>query len=76
LSDNQIEEVDKMLCDVIEYAKVEKEELISQGRLEGKLEKAMEVAKNMLSENLPVDVVARTTGLSREQIEGIDLAAM
>jgi len=38
LSDNQIEEVDKMLCDVIEYAKVEKEELISQGKLEAKLE--------------------------------------
>jgi len=31
LSENQIQEVDKMLCDVIEYAKVEKEELISQG---------------------------------------------
>ena len=76
LSDNQIQEVDKMLCDVIEYAKVEKEELISQGklegRLEGKLEARLEVARNMLIEKFPLDVITRTTGLSKEQIEGID----
>jgi len=67
LSENQIQEVDKMLCDVIEYAKVEKDELITQGKLEGKLEARLEVAKKMLLENLPIDIVVRTTGLSREQ---------
>ena len=56
-----------MLCDVIEYAKAEKEELISRGELK----KAMEVAGNLLIENLPIDVVVRATGLTREQIEGI-----
>jgi len=72
LSDNQIEEVDKMLCDVIEYAKVEKEEIATNA----KLEKAVEVARNMLIENIPIDVVARTTGLSREQIVEIEIAVM
>ncbi|MCL2400204.1 MAG: Rpn family recombination-promoting nuclease/putative transposase [Defluviitaleaceae bacterium] len=69
LSENQIQEVDKMLCDVIEYAKVEKEELISQGELNAKLT----VAKKMLMEKLPIDIIVRTTELSREQIEGISL---
>ena len=36
-------------------------------------EKAREVAKNMLIENIPIDVVVRATGLPREQIEGIRL---
>ena len=67
LSENQVQEVDKMLCDVIEYAKVEKEELLAQGELR----KSMKVAKKMLIEKLPIDVIARTTELSREQIEGI-----
>ena len=73
LSENQIQEVDKMLCDVIEYAKVEKEDLISKGISQGKLEKAMEVARNMLIESIPIDVVVRATGLPREQIENIKL---
>ena len=62
-----------MLCDMIEYAKVEKEELISQGIsqgiTQGKLEKAMEVARNMLNENIPIDVVARMTGLTLQELE-------
>ena len=58
-----------MLCDVIEYAKVEKEEIATNAKLETRLE----VAKNMLTEKFPIDVVTRTTGLSREQIEGIKL---
>ena len=64
LSENQIQEVDKMLCDVIEYAKVEKEEIAINTKLE--------VARNMLMEKFPVEVIARTTKLSREQIEGIE----
>jgi len=85
LSENQIQEVDKMLCDVIEYAKIEKEELLSQGISQGlsqglsqgisqgEQKKALEVAKNLLIENLPIDVIARTTGLSTEIIEAIEL---
>jgi len=71
LSENQIAEVDKMLCDVIEYAKVEKEELISQGISKGELKRAMESAKVMLTDNSPIDYIIRVTGLSKEQIEEI-----
>lgn len=54
-----------MLSDVIEYAKIEREELIAQGKEVGKLE----VAINMLRENLPIDIVARATELPKEQIK-------
>ena len=67
LDENKISEVDRMLCDIIENAKLEKEQLVSQGELKGKLE----VAKKMLVENLPIELIARTTELTREQIEGI-----
>jgi hypothetical protein len=56
-----------MLCDIIENAKLEKEQLVTQGELK----KALEVAKKMLMENLPIDLIVRTTDLPREQIEGI-----
>jgi len=69
LSDNQIEEVDKMLCDVIEYAKVEKEELISQGKLEGKLEARLEVARNLLKMNMPLESIAEATGFTIQELE-------
>ena len=65
LSENQIQEVDKMLCDVIEYAKVEKEEIAINTKLE--------VARNMLMENSSIDYIIRMTGLSREQVEEIKL---
>ena len=36
---------------------------------EGAKQKAVETAKNLLSENLPIEQVARCTGLSIEQVE-------
>jgi len=54
---------------MIEYAKVEKEELISQGELK----KAKESARVMLTDNSPIDYIIRVTGLSREQIERLKL---
>jgi len=63
LSENQIQEVDKMLCDIIENAKVEKEELISKGKLE--------VAKNLLKMNMPIENIAEATGFSTKEIEGL-----
>ena len=63
LSESQIQEVDGMLCDMIEYAQIEKEELRSQAKLE--------VAKNLLAEGLPIDVIIRTTGLSVEIVESL-----
>ena len=77
LSENQIQEVDKMLCDIIENAKIEKEELISkgiyQGISQGEIKAKLEVARKMLIENLPIDIVAKITELSKEQIEGIKI---
>ena len=73
ISESQIREVDGMLCDMIEYAKVEKEELISQGIsqgiTQGKLEKATEVAKNLLKMNIPLESIAEATGFTIQELE-------
>ena len=82
IEENNIEEVDSMLCDVIANAKYEKENLIAKGRsegilegkLEGKLEKAIEVAKSLLIEGIPIEVIIRCTNLSREEIDNIRLS--
>ena len=42
---------------------------ISQGISQGAEQNAIETAKNFLSENLPIEQVARCTGLSIEQVE-------
>ena len=41
---------------------------IIEGRIEGKKEAKIEVAKNMLMENEPVDKIARYTGLSEDEL--------
>ncbi len=56
-----------MLSDIIEYAKQEKEELRSQGRLESSLE----IARNMLAKKYPIDTIMELTKLSKKQIEEI-----
>ena len=83
LNENVIEEADRMLCDLVENAKKEKENLKAEGRLEGKLEGRLEgklegrlegkleVAKAMLNENLPIDMVIKITRLSVDQITAI-----
>ena len=38
---------------------------------DGKIEKAFEVARNALLENLPVSVIVRLTGLSEEEINAL-----
>ena len=68
LDENRIKEVDSMLCDIIENAKLEKEQLVAQGEFK----KALEVAKKMLLENFPIDIIIRVTELPREQIEAIE----
>jgi len=42
-----------------------------EGKLEGKLEEKLEIAKAMLLEKLPVDLIIRITNLSKEQVEAI-----
>lgn len=41
---------------------------IIEGRIEGKKEAKIEVAKNMLMENEPIDKIARYTGLSEDEL--------
>ncbi len=67
LNENKVKEVDKMLCDIIENAKHEKEELLSQGEFK----KAKEIAKAMLAKKYPIDTIMELTKLSRKQIEEI-----
>ena len=38
---------------------------------QGQLDKAMEVAKNGLLNNVPLDIIMIMSGLSKEEIEGI-----
>ena len=42
---------------------------ITQGRAEGAYTKAFETARNCLSLNLPIETIAKITGLSIEEIE-------
>jgi predicted transposase/invertase (TIGR01784 family) len=71
LSESQIQEVDGMLCDMIEYAQVEKEELRSQGVSQGELQKALQVARNLLKMNMPLEKIMEATGLTANEIEGL-----
>ncbi|MCC0567357.1 Rpn family recombination-promoting nuclease/putative transposase [Brevibacillus borstelensis] len=46
-----------------------REEGLAEGRTEGERQKATEVAKNLLAMDMTVEVVAKATGLSLEEIE-------
>lgn len=65
LDENHFKKVDSMLCDVIENAKYEKENL--------KLERTLEIAKKMILDKLPIETIMKYTNLSREQIENIQM---
>jgi predicted transposase/invertase (TIGR01784 family) len=40
-----------------------------KGKQEGKQQEQREIALNLLRENVPVEIVARTTGLTLEQLD-------
>ena len=46
-----------------------KEKGIKQGIKQGIKEKAIETAKNMLKENISIDIISRVTGLDIKEIE-------
>jgi predicted transposase/invertase (TIGR01784 family) len=48
-----------------------KEEGIGIGREEGERNKAIEVAKNLLSMNLDIDTISKATGLNKHEIENL-----
>ena len=48
-----------------------REEGREEGRSEGERVKAIEIAKNLLSMNLDIDVIAKATGLNKDEIESL-----
>ena len=42
-----------------------------EGRAEGKSKASLEIAEKLLQEGIPIEVVQRATGLSKEEIEGL-----
>ena len=46
-----------------------REEGLKEGHEEGSKEKSIEIAKNMLEENVSLDKIVKYTGLSIEEIE-------
>ena len=43
----------------------------NEGRIEGKTERNIEIAKNMLNQNMDVNLISNVTGLSIEEIESL-----
>ena len=43
----------------------------NEDRIEGKTEEKLEIAKNMLKENLDTAIISKITGLSKEEIESL-----
>jgi len=41
------------------------------GKEEGELEKAKKITKNLLAENLPIDVIVRSTGLTADVVKNL-----
>ena len=44
---------------------------LAKGRAEGEINKGLEIARQMKAEGLPVEMIARCTGLSMEQIKDL-----
>ncbi len=49
----------------------DREEAIAEGKAEGKKEAQNGIALNLLSLNVPLDVIAKSTGLSIEEIKSL-----
>ncbi|MCL0077527.1 hypothetical protein M1N61_00415 [Peptococcaceae bacterium] len=47
------------------------QKLIEEGRMEGRMEERIKIAMNMLKAELSMDIIQRTTGLSKEEIKRI-----
>lgn len=46
-----------------------REEGIEEGKIEGKMEGKMEVALALKNNNIPIDIIMNSTGLSKEEID-------
>jgi len=66
---NQYEESLKYYRDLKNVVDTSKEEGKIEGKIEGKVERSLEIATNLIKQEIPLDVVAKATGLSKEEIE-------
>ena len=60
-----------MLLMEYDYAtdiEVQREEAFEKGISQGEYQKAIETAKNLLAEKIPIEIIVRTTGLSVEEV--------
>ena len=48
-----------------------KEEGLEEGRAEGSKQEKIEIAKNMLKDNISIDIIAKYTNLTEEEIENL-----
>ena len=71
LDENKLKEVDKMLCDVIENAQFERQEIFTRGKVEGKAEGMIEVAQIMLKDNMSIEMIVKYTNLPDSTIKRI-----
>ncbi len=71
--DNRIEAERKYKTEINYAKKIGKEEGRKEGRKEGRekgrKEKKIEIAKKMIKENIPIDIIIKVTGLTKEEIE-------
>ncbi len=57
--------------DYMACREADREEAIAEGKAEGKKEAQNGIALNLLSLNVPLDVIAKSTGLSIEEIKSL-----
>ena len=65
-------EVSNMLWGEYNYDEdiaAQRQEAFDDGIQQGELQKAIETAKNLLNEKIPIEIIIRTTGLSKETVE-------
>lgn len=65
----QYEESLKYYRDLKNVVDTSKEEGKAEGKIEGKSERSIEVAISLIKQGVPSDIVAKATGLSKEEIE-------
>ena len=56
-----------------EMAQIDYDSGMKKAKDEGRTERSIEIARNALKMNMPVDDIMKLTGLSRQQIEDIEI---
>ena len=66
-----IEEGKNKMMGVVENLKKDREKAVRESRIKGKREAKLEVAKKMISYNIDIEVISRTTGIPLEELKEI-----